>query len=336
MVTGDSSQTAAYVAQEVGLDGDDAVTGPELEGQSEAALKDALRGARVFARTTPEQKLRLVEALQRQDEIVAVTGDGVNDAAALSTAHVGIAMGQKGTDVAREAADLILTDDNLAHLPDGVAIGRKAYDNFAKGLTYYLSAKAILLSIFVVPLIVGVAFPLAPIQIIFTELLMDLASSTIFVSEEAEPDLLEREPRQRTGFLSWQVPWRIVRNSAGLVITILTIYFGSLALGHGVDSARTAAFATWLLGHIVLALNLKQRRRPLLHQGLLANRFALGWLLGMIALVLAMTFVAPVRSLLKTTPLTALQWLAVIVGALVASGWMELVKLRNAPSTSSR
>jgi Ca2+-transporting ATPase len=331
MVTGDTVQTAEYVAREVGLNGDAPVTGSDLEGQSEAAYDDAVRQARVFARTTPAQKLRLVEALKRQDQVVAVTGDGVNDAPALSTAHVGIAMGQKGTDVAREAADLILTDDDLTRLPDGVAIGRKAYDNFAKGITYYLSAKAILLTIFVVPLIVGVAFPLAPIQIIVTELLMDLASSTIFVTEEAEPDLLKRKPRERTGFLSWQVARHVVRNSVGLVIAILAVYFGSLALGYGVDGARTAAFATWLLGHIVLAMNLKQRRKPLLQQGLLANRFAFGWLLGMILLVLAMTFVGPVRSLLKTTPLSAIQWLGVAVGAVAASGWMEVIKTtRNA------
>jgi Ca2+-transporting ATPase len=310
----------------VGLNGDAPVTGSELEGQSEADYDDAVRRAGVFARTTPEQKLRLVQALQRQDEVVAVTGDGVNDAPALRTAHVGIAMGQRGTDVAREAADLVLTDDNLAHLPDGVAIGRKAYDNFAKGITYYLSAKAILLSIFVVPLIAGVAFPLAPIQIIVTELLMDLASSTIFVTEEAEPDLLKRKPRRRTGFLSWRVARNIGRNSAGLVIAILAVYFGSLTFGYGVDSARTAAFATWLLGHIVLAMNLKQRRTPLFQQGLLANRFAFGWLVGMILLVLAMTLVAPVRSLLKTTTLSGIQWLGVVLGSVAASGWMEVVK----------
>jgi Ca2+-transporting ATPase len=326
MITGDIAQTAEYVARKVGLNGDAPVTGRELEGRSEADYDDAVRQARVFARATPEQKLRLVQALQRQDEVVAVTGDGVNDAPALSTAHVGIAMGRRGTDVAREAADLILTDDNLAHLPDGVAIGRKAYDNFAKGITYYLSAKAILLSIFVVPLIVGVAFPLAPIQIIVTELLMDLASSTIFVTEEAEPDLLKRQPRRRTGFLSWRVAGHIVRNSAGLVTAILAVYFGSVALGYGVDSARTAAFATWLLGHIVLAMNLKQRRMPLLQQGLLANRFAFGWLVGMILLVLAMTFVAPVRSLLKTTSLSGIQWLGVVLGSVAASGWMEVIK----------
>ena len=326
MVTGDIAPTAAYVARQVNLDGDRLIEGRELEGQPEDAYDAAVERASVFARTTPEQKLHLVQAFQRRGETVAVTGDGINDAPALRTAHVGVAMGERGTDVAREAADLVLTDDNFARLTDGVAIGRKAYDNFSKGITYYLSAKAILLSVFVVPLAVGIAFPLAPLQIIATELLMDLASSTIFVTEEAEPDLLRRSPRRREGFLSWKVAGRIGRNSLGLVIAILAVYFGSLAWGYGLDSARTAAFATWLLGHIVLAMNLKQRRTPLLVQGLLANRFAAGWLVGMIALVLAMTLLEPVRSVLHTTALSGGQWLAVVAGALLASAWMEAAK----------
>jgi P-type Ca2+ transporter type 2C len=326
MVTGDIAPTAAYVARQVNLDGDRLIEGVELEGKPEEVYDQAVERASVFARTTPEQKLRLVQAFQRWGETVAVTGDGINDAPALRTAHVGVAMGERGTDVARDAADLVLTDDSFTRLTDGVVIGRKAYDNFAKGITYYLSAKAILLSIFVAPLAVGIAFPLAPLQIIATELLMDLASSTIFVSEEAEPDLLERRPRRRRGFLSWEVAARIVRNSLGLVAAILVVYFGSLSWGYGLDSARTAAFATWLLGHIVLAMNLKQRRTPLLKQGLLSNRFAVGWLVGMIALVLAMTLFEPVRSVLHTTALSGGQWLAVVAGALLASGWMEVAK----------
>ncbi|MFN2130214.1 MAG: cation-translocating P-type ATPase [Anaerolineae bacterium] len=323
MVTGDIPQTASYVAEQVGLGDAPPVTGSELEGAPESTYAEAAGRTRVFARTTPEQKLRLVEALQHQGETVAVTGDGVNDAPALRTAHVGIAMGQRGTDAAREAADLVLTDDSLARLPDGVSVGRKAYDNFRKGITYYLSAKAILLIIFIVPLIVGVRFPLAPIQIIFTELLMDLASSTIFVTEEAEPGLLARRPRRRRRFLSWDVALHIFRNAVGLIVAIMAVYFGSLAAGYGLDSARTAAFATWLLGHILLAMNLKQTTTPLLRQGLLSNRFAAGWLAGMVALVLAMTFAGPVRAALQTTPLTGLQWLGVVGGALLASGWIE-------------
>ena len=326
MVTGDIPATARYVAEEVGLDAGAIMTGSEIEEMDSEALERAVRSSAVFARTTPEHKLRLVEAMQRQAETVAVTGDGVNDAPALRSAHLGIAMGERGTDVARDAADLILTDDDLTHLIEGVAIGRKAYDNFRKGITYYLSAKAILLTSFIIPLAIGVPFPFAPIQIIATELLMDLASSTIFITEAAEPNVLERKPRRGARFLSRTVGLQILRNSVGLVVAILAVYLGSLAMGASTASARTAAWATWLLGHICLALNLKQERVPLLRQGLLSNRFAAGWLAGMVVLVLGMTFVPAVQAVLETSSLTLAQWVAVIAGAVLSSAWIEARK----------
>jgi Ca2+-transporting ATPase len=325
MVTGDKAATARQVAREVGLDVS-AAAGEELRQAADAELAETVRTTTVFARVTPEQKLRLTEALKRQGEVVAVTGDGVNDAPALRTGHIGVAMGVTGTDVAREAADLVLTDDDFSHLPEGVAIGRKAYENFRKGITYYLSAKAILLTAFLVPLAVGRPFPFAPIQIIAIELLMDLASSTIFISEAAEPGLMERPPRRRQRFLSWDVALRILRNLVGPALAILTSYFVSLALGRSVAEARTAAFATWLLGHIVLALVLKQERRSLFQRGLLANRFGAGWLAGMAALVLAMVTVPFARNVLQTTPLTATQWALVVAGAVVGGAWLELLK----------
>jgi len=327
LVTGDNAATAGHIAHTIGLDGGRVLTGPDLDDLAAPAWAEAVRTTQVFARATPEHKLHIVQALQDQGETVAVTGDGVNDAPALRTAHIGVAMGETGTDVAREAADLVLTDDNFAHLPDGVAIGRKAYDNFRKGITYYLSAKAILLTSFIIPLAVGRPFPFAPIQIIAIELLMDLASSTIFVTEAAEPGLMDDPPRARRRFLSWGVVRRIARTLIGPTLAIMVAYFGSFALGRDLASARTAAFATWLLGHIVLALNLKQERIPLLRRGLLSNRFALGWLVGMVALVLAMTLIPGVQAVLDTTPLTAAQWALVIGGALLGSVWMEVGKV---------
>jgi len=323
MVTGDQAATARHVAGAVGLDVSSVVVGSELQDASDEVLERRVRQADVFARVTPEQKLQLTEALKRQGDVVAVTGDGVNDAPALRSAHIGVAMGVTGTDVAREAADLVLTDDDFSHLPEGVAIGRKAYENFRKGITYYLSAKAILLTAFLVPLAVGWPFPFAPIQIIAIEVLMDLASSTIFISEAAEPEVMARGPRRQDRFLSWSVGRRILRNLAGLAAAILAAYFGSLALGHHIASARTAAFATWLLGHIVLALTLKQERVSLLERGLLANRFGAGWLVGMVALVVAMVTVPFVREALETTRLSGAQWALVVVGALVGGGWLE-------------
>lgn len=333
MVTGDRAATAGEVAREVGLDEAFTVVGRELDGAPDEDVEAMLRRSAVFARVTPEHKLRLAEAAKRQGEVVAVTGDGVNDAPALRSAHIGVAMGLTGTDVAREASDLVLTDDDFSHLPEGVAVGRKAYDNFRKGITYYLSAKAILLMSFFVPLAVGHPFPFAPIQIITIEVLMDLASSTIFISEEAEPGVMEREPRRRGRFLSWSVARRIVRNLVGPAAAILACYFVSLALGYQVTSARTAALATWLLGHIVLALALKQERTSLMDRGLLANRFGAAWLAGMMALVVALTAIPLVQDALHTTSLSGVQWGLVVGGAVVGGGWFEgwkaLVKRRR-------
>jgi len=327
MVTGDNPATAAFVARSVGLDATAVVTGAEINNFSDSELINSLKKAQVFARTTSEHKLRIVEALKLDKQVVAVTGDGVNDAPALRTADIGVAMGIKGTDVAKESADLILTDDNFAHLPDAVAVGRKAYDNFRKGITYYLSAKAVLLVVFVVPLMAGMPFPFAPIQIIAIELLMDLASSTIFVSEAAEPQVMQQKPRRRAKFISKESGLQILRNMAGLTTAILVVYFSSFALGYDLTSIRTATFATWLLGHVLLALNVKQTKTPLIKQGILVNRFGAGWLAGMIAIILAITFVHSAYFLLNTTYLEPVQWALVIIGAVLSSGWMEVLKL---------
>jgi len=146
--------------------------------------------------------------------------------------------------------------------------------------------------------------------------------------------VMKRKPRPRGPFLSWKIGQRILRNMVGLTVVILVVYFSSLAMGHEISNARTAAFATWLLGHIILALNLKQEKVPLLKQGVFSNLFAAGWLIGMITLVLAMTFVPFVQSVFQTTRIDGLQWVLVIAGALLASMWMELFKflrLRKPP-----
>jgi P-type Ca2+ transporter type 2C len=193
IVTGDHPGTAKAVAEKIGLSGE-VVTGDQVDRLNDEELREMVKKTRVFARVTPLQKLQLIKTLQAEGEKVAMIGDGINDAAAIKSADVGIAMGKMGTDLAKESADLVLTDDNYVHIPDAIANGRKSLDNFQKGITYYLTAKAILLSIFLIPLIFGIPFPLTPIHIIIIELLMDLASSTIFVTEPKEPDLLQRMP----------------------------------------------------------------------------------------------------------------------------------------------
>ena len=326
VVTGDHPATTRAVAEKIGLH-KEVVTGDQVEQMDEEMLRGVLRSVRLFARISPSQKLRLVRSLQSEGEKVAVIGDGINDAPAIASANVGVAMGEIGTDLAKETADLVLTDDNYVHIVDAVTTGRKAIDNFRKGLTYYLSAKAILLSIFVVPLILGVPFPFAPIHIIMIELLMDLASSTIFVTEAAEPDILKQGPQRIGEYLKRSLILRIIRNGAGLAAGILAVYLSLYFRTGDVVLAQTAAFVTWLLGHILLALNLKQEKLPLIRQGLLSNRFGTFWLLGMSALTILITNVPAVFPYVKTTSLPLLTWMETQLSVFVSTFWIEIEKL---------
>lgn len=326
MVTGDHLATADYIAKSIGIKSK-VLEGNELEKMSDSELMESLYSIKVFARISPSQKKRLTQLLKKSGEIVAVIGDGVNDAPALREADVGIAMGEIGTDLAKETADLVLTDDNFVHLPEAISIGRKALDNFRKGITYYLSAKAILLSIFIVPLALGIPFPFAPIYIILTELLMDLASSTIFVTETAEYDILERAPHRATEFLNISIVLKIFKNGVFLAIGILLVYLSLYYKTHNIVLAQTASFVTWLLGHIMLALNLKQEKLPLLKQGIFSNRFGGFWLLGMITLSLVITEVTYVHPYMHTTSLPLGLWTFILVVALGSTCWIELLKI---------
>jgi Ca2+-transporting ATPase len=326
VVTGDHPATTRAVAEKIGLH-EKVVTGDELEQMDEEMLRGTLRSTRLFARISPSQKLRLVRSLQSEGEKVAVIGDGINDAPAIASANVGVAMGEIGTDLAKETADLVLTDDNYVHILDAVTTGRKAIDNFRKGLTYYLSAKGILLSVFVVPLILGVPFPFAPIHIIMIELLMDLASSTIFVTEAAEPGILKRGAQRIDEYFRRALILRIIRNGAALAAGILAVYLSIYFQTGNLVLAQTAAFVTWLLGHILLALNLKQDKLPLLRQGILSNRFGMIWLLGMIGLTLLITNVPTVFPYVKTTSLPPLAWAEILVIVIASTFWIETRKL---------
>lgn len=325
IVTGDYANTAKTIAQKLNIKGE-VLTGNQAEKMSDEDFIKQLEKVRIFARFPPLDKLRLVKLLQKQNEIVGTIGDGVNDAPAIKTANIGIAMGQIGTDVAKEAATLILTDDNYVHIPDAVKICRKALDNFSKGLGYYLCAKAILLSIFIVPLFFAIPFSFAPIHIIFIELLMDLASSTIFVTESEEPGLMQKSPKDFVYFLDKKLIYKIIYNGIGLTLGILLIYFWIYFKTNNLILAQTSALVTWLIGHILLALNLKQNTSLFKH-GILKNKLALYWLLGMILFSLAITNFPIFFSSLKTTYLSFNIWVTIIFVTIISTFWIELKKI---------
>lgn len=335
VVSGDYPLTVQKIAARVGIgDGGRIVTGSELEKMDETQLKIILETVSLFARTNPEQKLKIVQALQAMDEVVAVTGDGINDAPALKTADIGVAMGETGTEVARETADMVLTDDSFTSVAAGVREGRKIFDNLRKGVTYYLTVKVALIISFIVPLAIGIALPFAPVQIILLELFMDLAASATFVAEPIEPGAMQIPPRGRKARF---VDRRMISNlslgalslAAAVLLNYLFTWYGNSALPavERLVLAQTMAFSTWLIGHVYLAMTMRSDRSPIWKQGVLSNKVMLAWGATAMAFLVLATNLPSVQSVIKVTSLDWRQWVMAFGVPLVAIFWQEIRKM---------
>ncbi len=331
MVTGDHPNTAAAIAAQVGLPGGrQLLTGGELDKMTEPELIDAVGVTAIFARTTPEHKLRIVNALHQRGELVAVTGDGVNDAPALAAADIGVAMGASGTDVAREAAGLILADDNFATIVRAVEEGRVLFENLRKGVRYYLSCKVALIAATLLPVLLRVPVPFAPIQIILMELFMDLAASATFVAEPAEADFMHRPPRDpKRPFMDRPMLTLLFAAAAGLFAAVAFNYLVVWYWTGDLVRAQTVAFVSWLIGHVLLALNMRSEREPLFKLGLFSNPVMIGWAAAAFAFVLVATLVPGARQALKTVDPGLLQWLLVALVTIAGTCWLEVWKLRT-------
>ena len=330
MVTGDHPLTARTIAEQLGLDGNTRVlTGPELNALSDEALRADVGQVSIYARTTPADKLRIVHVLQHQGERVAVTGDGINDAPALAAADIGVAMGETGTDVAREAADIVLADDNFSTIVGAIREGRVLFANLKKGVRYYLACKVALVAATLLPVLLRVPVPFAPIQIILMELFMDLAASVAFANETAETDVMHKPPRNpRARFMDGPMVRSIVGASAGLFAAVSLVYLVTwYSSGGDLVRAQTAAFVAWLLGHVLLAMNLRSEREPLVRLGFFSNRLMLLWAVAAIAFVLFATLVPFVQHLLKTTKLSGQDWLLVLIATVIGTFWIEMRKV---------
>lgn len=325
MVTGDHPATAAAVAREVGIAADRVLTGDDLDRLDDAALAEEARAVSVFARATPQHKYRLVRALQGDGEVVAVTGDGVNDALALRAADVGVAMGIRGTDVAREAAQAVLADDDYATLARGVFEGRHFFDNLRKGIGYYLAVKVALVAIFLIPVVAGLPLPFSPIQIILLELFMDLAASAGFVAEPAEADVARRPPR-RGAVIDGPAVRLIFFKGALLFVAVMAAYGWASWRGLSPAAVQSCSFAAWIVGHIALAFISRSDRNPVVGRGLFANRVMNLWALAAIALLLLAVYLPPLRELLRFGFVAPTDLLVAAALALVPLSLAELRK----------
>lgn len=329
VISGDHPLTVERVAAQVGISNDDrAITGTELDRMDDGNLKNILRRNSLFARTTAEQKLRITLTLRSMGEVVAVTGDGINDAPALKSADIGIAMGKTGTQVARETADMVLRDDSFISIAAGVREGRKIYDNLRKGITYYLCVKVALVLSFVVALVLAVPFPFAPIQIILLELFMDLAASATFVAEPIEANAMKRPPRSpKERFVNREMVRRISLGSLSLAGAVTINYLFAWYSGWGQIQAQTLAFATWLIGHIFLAFNMRSRTEPLWKIGLFSNPVMLVWAGVVFIFLIVVTGFTPVREPVKVTYLDVTSWLMAVAVPFATIYWLELRKI---------
>ncbi len=327
MVTGDHPQTAAFIAANVGIPSEKVLTGDELDKISDQALQETIKGVSIFARTTPEHKYRLVKALQANNEIVAVTGDGVNDTLALKGANIGIAMGIKGTDTAKEAADVVLADDNYVTIARGIFEGRKFFDNLRKGFRYYLSAKTALILAFLLPVVLNVPFPFAPVQIIVLELFMDLAASAAFVAEPAEKTIYRRPPRDpKKNLFNGQMVREILVSGFNLFAAVSLSYFYALWQNLPLAEARTFAFSAWIIGHVVLAFVSRSDDEPLYSLGPFTNKVMNIWALAAVAFLFIAVEVPVVNYQLRLASISLMQLGGIAIISFVAIFWKEIVK----------
>jgi len=302
MITGDYPQTARAIAQQAGIDAEDVLTGEALAALSDADLKQRIGSFSVCARIMPEQKLRLVEALKAAGEIVAMTGDGVNDAPSLRAAHIGIAMGGRGTDVAREASAIVLLDDDFGSIVKAIRMGRRIYDNLRKAMGFIVAAHLPIAGLALLPLLTGMPLLLGPIHIALLEMIIDPVCSLVFEAEEDERNVMTRPPRNPDTalFSRWLVGWSILQGSVAFAVTGgLTLYYWHS--GMDAEQLRATAFLALVLSITGLIL-INRRFSASLAEALHSFSPVLGGVLGSVAIILLATqFVAPVADLFDFT-----------------------------------
>jgi Ca2+-transporting ATPase len=262
MITGDHALTAQAIARELGLlnisgkQGAQVLTGAELDALSDVALRAKLREVQVFARIVPQQKLRLVEAFKANGEIVAMTGDGVNDAPALKSAHIGVAMGRRGTDVAREAAGLVLLDDDFASLVATIGLGRRIYDNLRKAMSYALAVHIPIVGMALLPVLLGEPLLLLPAHIMFLQMIIDPACSIFFEAEPAAGDIMQRPPRQagQALFGGKLLAGSLLQGLVAFAVAA-TVYAWAMSSGLEADAVRALVFVAMVTGNIALVFS---------------------------------------------------------------------------------
>lgn len=332
MITGDYPNTARAIAQEIGLihEGHQVITGKDIDGMDDGQLKEEVLRTDVFARVSPEHKVRIVDAFKAHNEVVAMTGDGVNDAPSIKRADIGVAMGITGTDVAKETADMVLTDDNYASIVAAVEQGRVIYSNIRKFVYFLISCNMAEIATIFLATMAGYKSPLSAIQLLWLNLITDGAPALALGVEKGDPDLMERPPRDPDEpILNRYMRQGIAIQTVAITAVTLGAYW--IGLQFYPSMAATMAFVTLSFSELLRAFTARSERHPILSVGLFTNR-TMNWaILSSLFLLLVVIYVPFLQNIFDTVPLTWIQWRWIIPLLFVPAIAAETVKYLTSP-----
>jgi Ca2+-transporting ATPase len=332
MITGDHPLTAHAIAEEVGLRHDDQqiITGPEIEQMDDDRLQRALGRAAIFARMQPTQKYRIVQGLKAIRQVVAMTGDGINDAPALRVADIGVAMGRRGTQVAREAATMVLLDDNFGTIVEAIKEGRRVFDSLQRAFLYLIIFHfPVIMGALLVPMI-GAPLLLLPTTMVWLEIIVHPTAALVFAADPPDSDLMERPPRDpKEPFFPLQLTQWVLVEGTTMVLGVLAIYLGLLATGTPGDQARGVAIAALIIGQTLLVLQTRSTKQPFWRLGILSNRVLVPALLATVASLALFLYLPPLAAATQLAPPAAYQWVIATVVATATTLLIEPLKLRR-------
>lgn len=329
MITGDHPKTASNIANQIGIENyDEVITGKEMDKLSDETLAEKIRKISVFARVSPENKLQIVRALKIDKEITAMTGDGVNDAPALNGADIGIAMGIRGTEVAKDASDMILTDDRFSTIIDAVKEGRKIFDNIEKFVYFLFSINIVEISVVFVAIILRLPMPVLALQILWLNLVVEVLPAMSLAREPAEANIMKRKPRDpEKSIVNKSFILQVLRNGGLIALGSLIVFIIGLELGYPEDVARTMSFSTMAIGQIFHIFNVREKNSFGIDKTIFKNPFLIGSITISFGLQMIAIYLPFLNNILETIPLDLNKLMIVIIGSILPTVFIQLSRL---------
>jgi Ca2+-transporting ATPase len=333
MITGDFPETACSIARQVNIKNPEQfITGQEIEKMNDETLRDSVSKINIFARVMPEMKLRIINALKANGEVVAMTGDGVNDGPALKAAHIGIAMGNRGSEVARQAASLVLVNDDLSSMVIAVAFGRKIYFNLKKAIQYIISIHIPLISIVTLPLILGWKYPniFTPVHVIFLELVMGPTCSIAFENEPMEKNAMNEKPRKMShNLFTWKELSTSVLQGLGITLGLMLLFYYSIKSSMTETDSRTIVFTTIIFSNILLTLTGRSKSQSLFASFKNKNYLVPVIIIITLSILALSLYYPPAQSIFAFNQLSIKNMVICFSTAAISVLWIELYKLNG-------